>query len=108
MSDFDFLAKKFKSKFEISILSGDKDFTQLVDEKVNIIDTMKGKTISTKQVIEKYGLKPDQMIDFFSLVGDSVDNIPGVKGIGPKTAQDLLSKYKTLGSIYKNLNKIDK
>jgi len=102
------LAKKFKSKFEISILSGDKDFTQLVDEKVNIIDTMKGKTISTKQVIEKYGLKPDQMIDFFSLVGDSVDNIPGVKGIGPKTAQDLLSKYKTLGSIYKNLNKIDK
>ncbi len=102
------LAKQFGTKHEITILSGDKDFTQLIDKNINMMDTMRDRTVSSKEVVKKYGLNPNQMIDFFSLVGDSIDNIPGIKGIGPKTAQDLLVKYKTLNGIYKNLNKIEK
>ena len=102
------LVKKFKSKYEIVILSGDKDFTQLIDSEVTMVDTMRDRTTSIDKVKEKYGLSPNQMIDFFALVGDSIDNIPGVRGIGPKTAQELLSKYKTLKNLYKNLDKIEK
>ena len=78
------LVKQFRSKHEITILSGDKDFTQLIDKKINMIDA-KGKTYSPQEVVKKYGVKPNQMVDFLALVGDSIDNIPGVKGIGPKT-----------------------
>ena len=101
------LVKKFKSKHNIIILSGDKDFTQLIDSKVTMIDTMRNRTTSVDEVVKKYGLSPKQMIDFFSLVGDSIDNIPGVKGIGPKTAEGLLGKHKTLENLYKNLDKVE-
>ena len=101
------LVKQFGSKHEITILSGDKDFTQLIDKKINMIDA-KGKVYSPQEVVKKYGVKPNQMVDFLALVGDSIDNIPGVKGIGPKAAQELLVKYKTLENIYKNLEKIER
>ena len=101
------LVKQFGSQHEITILSGDKDFTQLIDRKINMIDA-KGKTYSPQEVIKKYGVKPSQMVDFLALVGDSIDNIPGVRGIGPKAAQELLVKYKTLENIYKNLKKIER
>jgi len=101
------LVKQFGSKHEITILSGDKDFTQLIDKKINMIDA-KGKMYSPQEVVKKYGVKPNQMVDFLALVGDSIDNIPGVKGIGPKAAQELLVKYKTLENIYKNLKKIER
>jgi len=101
------LVKQFGSKHEITILSGDKDFTQLIDKKINMIDA-KGKMYSPQEVVKKYGVKPNQMVDFLALVGDSIDNIPGVKGIGPKAAQELLVKYKTLENIYKNLEKIER
>ncbi len=101
------LVKQFGSKHEITILSGDKDFTQLIDKKINMID-VKGKMYSPQEVVKKYGVKPNQMVDFLALVGDSIDNIPGVKGIGPKAAQELLVKYKTLENIYKNLKKIER
>ncbi|MBT3445467.1 DNA polymerase I [bacterium] len=102
------IAEKYKKKFEICIISGDKDFTQLIGKNVKMIDTMKNKTTSVDEVIEKYGCKPEQMIDFLALVGDSVDNIPGVRGVGPKTAKELLTEFETLDSIYKNLDKISK
>ena len=78
------LSKKFQSKNKITIISGDKDFTQLINKKTIMLDTMKNKITDDKEVLSKYGLKPEQMIDYFSLVGDSIDNIPGVRGIGPK------------------------
>ena len=102
------ITDKFKDKNKISIISGDKDFVQLIDKNVNMIDTMKGRTTSIKEVEERYGLGPELMIDFFALVGDSIDNIPGVKGIGPKTAAPLIKEYGTIENLYKNLENIEK
>ena len=102
------LSKKFQAKNKITIISGDKDFTQLINKKIIMLDTMKNRVTDYKEVLSKYGLKPEQMIDYFSLVGDSIDNIPGVRGIGPKTAQSLIDKFKTLDNLYKNIKKIDK
>ena len=102
------LSKKYQAKNKITIISGDKDFTQLINKKTIMLDTMKNRVTDYKEVLSKYGLKPEQMIDYFSLVGDSIDNIPGVRGIGPKTAQSLIDKFKTLDNLYKNIKKIDK
>ncbi len=102
------LSKKYQAKNKITIISGDKDFTQLINKKTIMLDTMKNRVTDDKEVLSKYGLKPEQMIDYFSLVGDSIDNIPGVRGIGPKTAQSLIDKFKTLDNLYKNIKKIDK
>ena len=102
------LSKKYQAKNKITIISGDKDFTQLINKKIIMLDTMKNRVTDYKEVLSKYGLKPEQMIDYFSLVGDSIDNIPGVRGIGPKTAQSLIDKFKTLDNLYKNIKKIDK
>ena len=102
------LSKKYQAKNKITIISGDKDFTQLINKKTIMLDTMKNRVTDEKEVLSKYGLKPEQMIDYFSLVGDSIDNIPGVRGIGPKTAQSLIDKFKTLDNLYKNIKKIDK
>jgi len=102
------ISEKYNKKIKIVIISGDKDFTQLISRNVSMLDTMKNKIIDNKEVETKYGLKPGQMIDYFSLVGDSVDNIPGVKGIGPKTAQILISEFKNLDSLYKNIKKVNK
>lgn len=95
-----------KNKLETYIVSGDKDFAQLVDKKTFLYDTMKNIVYNSQGVQEKWGVKPSQMLDYFSLVGDSSDNIPGVRGIGPKGACNLLSKYKTLDNIYKNISSI--
>lgn len=102
------IAEKFKKDNKVAIISGDKDFVQLIDKNVSMIDTMKGKTTNIKGVKEKYGLSPELMIDFFALIGDSIDNIPGVRGIGPKTAGPLIEKYGSIENLYKNLDDIDK
>ena len=102
------ISEKFKDKSKISIISGDKDFVQLIEKNVSMIDTMKGKVTNIKQVEDKYGLKPKSMIDFFALVGDSIDNIPGVPGIGPKTAAPLIKEYGSLEGVYKNIDKLEK
>ena len=73
-----------------------------------MIDTMKNKTTGPKEVVSKYGLKPNQMIDYFALVGDAIDNIPGVKGIGPKTALSLMEEFKNLDNLYNSLDSVDK
>ena len=94
------------NKLEVVIVSGDKDFAQLVDNFTIMYDTMKEKKYNVEGVIEKWGIEPQQMIDYLAMVGDSSDNIPGVKGIGPKGAQKLLAEFKDLDNIYKNLDKI--
>ena len=93
---------------KIFIVSGDKDFAQLVDQNTALLDTMKSKMYYQEDVYAKWKVYPEQMIDYQALTGDSSDNIPGVKGIGPKGAATLLKEYKNLDNIYNNINKINK
>ena len=88
---------------KVVLVTGDKDFCQLVSENVTLIDTMKGKSTGIREVREKYGIDPEQMTDFFALVGDKVDNVPGVRGVGEKTASALISDYGDLDGVYGNL-----
>ena len=100
------LAELYKKDYDVIIVTGDKDFAQIVDEDVTIYDPSKEKVIDYEGVIEKYGLKPEQFIDYLAICGDSADNIPGVKGIGPKGAEKLLSEFVTLENVYENLDSI--
>ncbi|MCB0364850.1 MAG: DNA polymerase I [Bdellovibrionaceae bacterium] len=95
-----------EENLEVIIVSGDKDFAQLVGPFVSMYDTMKNIRYDEDGVVEKWGVSPDQIIDYLALVGDSSDNIPGVKGVGPKGAQKLLAEFKTLDGIYENLDKV--
>lgn len=92
--------------FQVYIVSGDKDFGQLIEEGVYLYDTMKEVKIDAQGVKEKWGIHPDQVIDYLALVGDTSDNIPGVLGIGPKGAQKLIEDYGSLDGIYKNIDQI--
>lgn len=86
-------------KHKVVVVTGDKDLMQLVDGKISVWDTMAQKFFDPKDVEEKFGVRPDQVRDFLALVGDSSDNIPGVTGIGPKGAVDLLKEYGTLDGV---------
>lgn len=87
---------------EIYIASSDKDLMQFVNGKVKMLDTMKGKLYGAKEVFEKMGVHPHQIMDYLSLVGDASDNIPGVKGIGAKGAVKLLEEHENLENLLKN------
>ncbi len=91
---------------DVVLVTGDKDFYQIVSEKITLIDTMKDSKTGIQEVKEKYGVRPDQIIDFLALTGDSIDNIPGVKGIGQKTASMLISTYDNLDNLYDNLENL--
>ena len=91
---------------KVTIISSDKDLMQLVSDGVRLYDPMKNKVIGEKEVEEKFGVKPDQVIDVQSLAGDSSDNIPGVPGIGIKTAAELIKKYKSLDILLKKASEI--
>ena len=91
---------------KVTVISSDKDLMQLVSSKIRLYDPMKSKVLGEKEVFEKFGVKPEQVIDVQSLAGDSSDNIPGVPGIGVKTAAELINKYKTLDILLKNIEKI--
>lgn len=95
-----------REKLDVVIVSGDKDFAQLVSPHVSMYDSMKEVMYNHDEVVAKWGIKPEQMIDYLALTGDSSDNIPGVKGVGPKSAQKLLHEYNTLDGVYENINKI--
>ena len=81
------------------ISTGDKDMAQLVDDRTTLVDTMKGVESDPAQVLAKFGVRPDQIIDYLALVGDSSDNIPGVPGVGPKTAAKWLGLYEDLEGV---------
>jgi len=91
---------------EILIASGDKDLMQFVDGPVKMLDTMKEKTYGREDVKDKMGVYPEQIMDYLSLIGDSSDNIPGVDGIGPKGAQNLIEEFGTLENILNNVDVI--
>src|SRR5210317_1467033 len=83
----------------VSIVSSDKDLMQLVGPNIDMIDTMKDKKINAAEVVEKFGVGPERVIDVQSLAGDSVDNVPGVPGIGIKTAALLIEEYGDLDTL---------
>ncbi len=88
------------------ISTGDKDFAQLVDENTVLINTMSNDILDRERVIEKFEVTPEQMIDYLTLIGDTVDNIPGVPKVGPKTAVKWLNTYGSLEEIIKNARQI--
>jgi len=93
---------------KIAIITGDKDMYQLVDEDTVILDYLTGKEYRPPDVKEKYGVEPTQIRDLLALAGDSSDGIPGVPGIGVKTAAKLLAEYESLEGIYSNIENITK
>jgi len=97
-----------KGDANVVLVTGDKDFCQLVSDKVTLLDTMKNKITGIAEVKEKYGVNPDRVVDVFALAGDAVDNIPGVKGIGEKTAVSLISKFGSLNELFENLGDVSK
>ncbi|MDP8260541.1 MAG: DNA polymerase I [Candidatus Gygaella obscura] len=103
--------RTFKNNgFKSIVISSDKDMLQLVDDKTFIYNPQKDKGLmfDKRVVLERVGLHPEQIVDFISLTGDNADNIPGVKGIGEKTAVLLLKEFKTVDGVLKNLEEIKK
>ncbi|MCT8517168.1 DNA polymerase I [Glaesserella parasuis] len=90
----------------VLISTGDKDMAQLVNDHIMLINTMNNTLLDREGVIEKYGIPPELIIDYLALLGDSSDNIPGVKGVGEKTAIALLQGIGSMQAIYANLDKI--
>ncbi|WP_375645635.1 DNA polymerase I [Bartonella sp. TT29SHDZB] len=98
------LATKVGAK--TTIISSDKDLMQLVNTHVSLYDGMKDKHIGISEVIEKWGVAPEKMIDLQALIGDSTDNIPGIPGIGPKTAAQLLNEFGSLDLLLQRVTEI--
>ncbi len=97
-----------KQGVDVIIVTGDKDMLQLVDEHIRTLDTMKNRSFGPREVVERYGVAPGEITDVMALMGDSIDNIPGVPGIGEKTAVALISEYKTLENLLANAEKLPK
>ncbi|GMB69372.1 DNA polymerase I [Pectobacterium brasiliense] len=95
-----------KAGKSVLISTGDKDMAQLVTPSVTLINTMNNSILGPQEVCDKYGIPPELIIDFLALMGDASDNIPGVPGVGEKTAQALLQGLGGLDSLYANLDKI--
>jgi DNA polymerase I len=93
-----------KKGFEVVMVTGDKDFIQLVTDRCVLWDPMKDTIKDKVQIKKEMGIEPEQFIDILGLAGDSADNIPGVKGVGPKTAIKLIQEFGSIENIYKNLD----
>ena len=91
---------------ETVISTGDKDLAQLVNEHVTLINTMNGTVLNPQTVVEKFGVSPQQIVDYLTLIGDSVDNIPGVPKVGPKTAAKWLEHYGSLDGVIAHADEI--
>ena len=92
--------------WEVLISTGDKDMAQLISERITLVDTMKNQRIDSAAIQKKFGVLPEQMIDYLALAGDSADNIPGVVGVGPKTAAKWLCEYQNLDEVIAHADSI--
>lgn len=102
------ISKKAESlDLDVLISTSDKDMAQLVTKDIRIINSNTQNLLDEKGVFEKFGVKPNQIIDYLALIGDQSDNIPGVQGVGPKTAQKLLEEFVTLENLLANLDSIE-
>ncbi len=104
------MSRQIPDGVELFIVTGDQDAMQLVDGRVRVLRTTRGvsetKTYGREEVVAEYGVTPEQIPDYKALTGDASDNIPGVRGIGPKGAASLLKQFGTLAGVYENLDKI--
>ncbi|SEJ17441.1 DNA polymerase I [Frateuria terrea] len=91
---------------DVTISTGDKDLAQLVDPRVTLVNTMTNTTLDIAGVTEKFGVPPERIVDFLSLTGDSIDNVPGVTKCGPKTAAKWLAEYGSLDGVIANADKV--
>ncbi len=94
------------NKMPVVISTGDKDMAQLVNEHVTLINTMTDTLLDVQGVSDKFGVRPEQIIDYLALVGDSSDNIPGVPKVGPKTAVKWLAAYESMNNIIAHADEI--
>jgi DNA polymerase-1 len=94
--------------FDVTIVSGDKDMLQLITPNTRMIDTLKNKTYGEKEVIEKFGVPPDKVVEVLGLMGDASDNIPGVPGIGEKTAIALIKEFGSINNLLQDIEKVSK
>jgi DNA polymerase-1 len=100
------LTARARDHADVTIVSTDKDLMQLVDERVRLLDTMRDKVFGPAEVREKYGVEPAQMIEVLGLMGDSSDNIPGVPGIGEKTAAQLIREHGTIEGVLARVDEV--
>ena len=100
------VAEARKKKWRAVMVSGDKDLMQLIGDGVTLVDTMKDKTYDSAAVREKFGVGPDKVVEILGLMGDASDNIPGVPGIGPKTARRLIEEYGSVEAVLENAEKL--
>ena len=101
-----YAAEAVKQGREAIIISSDKDLMQLICDGVSMLDPMKNKPIGEKEVMEKFGVHPCKVVEVQALIGDSVDNVPGVPSIGPKTAAELINQYGDVEGVLANLEQI--
>ncbi len=95
-----------QSGYNVKIISGDKDLMQLMNDNIELFDPIKNRTINNEDVLKKFGVTPDKVSDVQALMGDTSDNIPGIPGIGPKTASELIKTYGDLESLLNNSHTI--
>jgi len=105
------IAKEAEQKgAQVYLVTSDRDYLQLIDENIKVLLTKKGvtniKEMDVQAISDEYGIEPEQFVDLKALMGDTSDNIPGVMGVGEKTALKLIQEYKTLDSIYENIDSI--
>lgn len=93
--------------YRVDIISSDKDFCQLIDENIRIRDLVKNNTVGEDEVVSKYGIKPKQFRDYLAIVGDKSDNIPGIRGLGPKNAARLLEMYESVDGLIDDIESIE-
>ena len=101
------LAKRYAEQgLNITVVTGDKDLMQIVGERVRLLDTMKGKFSGRDEVVERFGVPPEQVLEVLGLAGDSSDNIPGVPGIGEKTASSLIQEFGSIENLLANIDQV--
>ena len=101
-----YVTKAQKQGVDVTIVSSDKDLMQLVTDEVTMLDPIRNREIGREQVHDKFGVYPDKVIDILSLAGDASDNVPGVPGIGVKTAAELITQYGSLEGLLAHTNEI--
>jgi DNA polymerase-1 len=100
------LAKNLEPEAEVVIITGDKDILQLVDERIEVYDPMKDKRLGVEEVIQRFGVPPERVVEVMGLAGDTTDNIPGVPGIGEKTAIELIKTYGSIENVLAHADQI--
>jgi DNA polymerase-1 len=95
-----------KHHLDVVLVSGDKDLLQLVSPHVSVLDTMKEQRWTPEEVEKRYGIGPGRLVEMMALMGDSIDNVPGVRGVGEKTALELVKQFGTLEKLFAHLDQV--